>query len=394
MNKTKIMTDRLEAIKGARSVQGVSGLPVNKLEENEKLIMSKLGEEIEFPDPIVYLNGEGLIYSNTINIIQGKTGVHKSRLESHMISCLIAKNRDACIGSFTRNRNQKFNVIVIDTERSIKDLLPYSMQTVLEHAGYDKTSPPHNFRVTSMANTLRDNRLSDLIQYLDQLKLQANNDAHYVVFLDVVTDLVDDFNNVGSSLQLVDYLNMLINLYNLTFITVIHENPGVSEKPRGSLGSELSNKASTQIQIVGNKENGSKINSVFQVNIPKSRYNKPIDSCFFTYDPVKKMLAELNKDQGQAFFNKKKEKKADEQDILEEIISHYLMDTWYKKQDWFSYLITQFDCSDKTLKMRIDELINLSPHNGISIQSKREGREILYRIEGQLKIMEEKKYPI
>jgi hypothetical protein len=191
----------------------------------------------------------------------------------------------------------------------------------------------------------------------------------------------------------VDYLNQLINEYNLTFIAVIHENPG-SEKSRGHAGTELNVKSSTVIQISGNNVGSSKPSSTFQLSILKSRYSAPISDHYYTYDTIKKALVKESSEVGEAMFSKKKEKKADKADIIAALRSHYQLDEWYKKQDWYSYLMKEFNCSDKTLKIRIDELVNNSPYEGISILTKKEGKEALYKIESQLKTMEEKKDPI
>ena len=56
--------------------------------------------------------------------------------------------------------------------------------------------------------------------------------------VDVTTDCIRDFNRSDDSLELIDLMNEAINTYDVTFLYLIHENPGAS-KARGHLGTEL-----------------------------------------------------------------------------------------------------------------------------------------------------------
>lgn len=377
----------------SNSIPSTNNAGLSLLEHNEALIKSKLDKEISFAKPILHFGDEGVIFPNTINIIQGKSGVHKSRLESHLISCLLSPKNETIAG-FKKHYNHKCRVVMIDTERAIKDLLPYSVQTILFQAGYENYTIPDNFRVTSMANLSRSKRLNELKNYLIKFYSELEENEHGIVFLDVITDMIDDFNNIISSLGLVDYLNELINNINLTFIAVIHENPGLSEKSRGHLGSELTNKSATLIQISGDKSKDTNVSNIFQIAILKNRNGIKPPPQFFTYDSIKKQLVSVDEKIGKAYFKNDTKQKAEPSDVLKSLLERYGNDISFKKKDAVNFLMQHFNCSDKTITGRLSEIIQAQSIDGICLKQHKEGREQTLVIESQLQITEEKKDPI
>lgn len=363
------------------------------LEQNEMFIKSKLNDKITFSKPFVYFADEGIIFPNTINIIQGKSGVHKSRLESHLISCLLSKSNEIIAG-FKKLNYHKYSIVMIDTERAIRDLLPYSVQTILQQAGYENNSMPSNFRITSMANLSRFKRMEELKKYLIKFYSELGEGVQGIVFLDVVSDMIDDFNNISSSFGIVDYLNELINNFNLTFVTVIHENPGISEKSRGHLGSELTNKAAAVIQISGDKSKDNKQSNLFQVTVLKNRYGIKPPPQFFTYDSIIKQLVSVDETIGTQYFKNETKQKAEPSEVLQSLIDKYGNNNVFKKKDAVSFLMKHFNCSDKTITGRLSEIINSRSIDGIYLKQQKEGKEQTLIIESQLKITEEKKDPI
>lgn len=364
------------------------------LEINEERITAKLGEQIEFPKPILFYGNEGLIYPNTINIIQGKSGVHKSRLEGHLISSLISKS-DVSMAGFKKHPIYRVKVLMIDTERAINDLLPYSLQSIISQAGYDSKVKPHNFSATSMANVQRIERLNELRKYLEKFYHNLEDNEYGVVFLDIISDMIQDFNNISNSYELIDLLNELINSYNLTFVAVIHENPGISEKSRGHLGSELNNKSATVIQISGDKsKEGKKSNSIFKVSILKTRYGAPIEDQFYTYDNCLKQLISVDAEIGNAYFSAETKTKANSDELIQFLISRYGFGIEIKKADAIKSMMKEFSCSDKTITNRINDFIHTLDKNAIKLNQFKKGRDSYLIMEQQLNLTEEKKAPI
>jgi predicted ATPase len=102
-----------------------------KILATQEKIQSNSCKTIAFSSPIITYNETGIIFPNTINIIQGKKGVHKSRLTE--IFCGLMLQRDITQSShrflgMKRNAMQKSVVLYVDTERNINDQFPYAIQ--------------------------------------------------------------------------------------------------------------------------------------------------------------------------------------------------------------------------------------------------------------------------
>lgn len=75
------------------------------------------------------------------------------------------------------------------------------------------------------------------------------------IFLDGVRDVIDDFNDNAESAKLVAECMKIVTDMDCCWFNVLHENPG-SDKMRGHLGTELSNKVSdTFVSIKEKKDN-------------------------------------------------------------------------------------------------------------------------------------------
>ncbi len=360
------------------------------LDANEKHILSKMQQKIEFPQPILSLNDQGIMYPNTITLIQGKSGVHKSRLSSHIMSALLSSLPNEIAG-LKRKGLEKFNVISIDTERSINDLLPYAMQSVITDAGYAKKEMPGNFRTTSLVNIDRKSRLDEVKTYISKAIHQTT--LHNVLFLDVISDLIEDFNNVSSSLQLLDYLNSMINEFNITIVAVIHENPGSMDKSRGHLGTELHNKSSSVIQISGEKGKDNKSINLQKLSILKSRYTAAPEPIYYSYNPISRRLEQQDAEFAQAIAQKKVEIKAPIDEIFEFFKARKPHEK-IKNKDLSDKLCERFRCSTKLLNERLQEIQESNDFLGYRLKSEMVGREKFYWMESQLSIMEEGSSPI
>lgn len=219
-----------------------------KLQERTK-------EQIEFVQPIIKYGDYDLFYPRSTNIIQGKMGAHKSRYAGDVAALLLSKELKPKIVGLTRTAlYNRPTVEYIDTERNLTDQLPHAMQKIILRAGYTLANPPKNFMYTSMINIPRNDRLQAIKDYIEHIRGNVTN--HLVFFIDVFTDIQGDFNSIEQTYTLLDYLNVLINEYEITFFLVIHENP-FNDKGRGHAGTEGGNKASSLVSVT--KEQGTNL---------------------------------------------------------------------------------------------------------------------------------------
>jgi|GEM_PF-478856 len=292
-----------------------------------------------------------IISQGTINIIQGKTGTHKSRL-AELFCSLFLMNKLTCDTDFLEFQNEiGVTVVYIDTERGIKEQLPEAIQRIRIKAGYNRNSEVPNFHSFSIAKQERSNRLDAVKEILGHVQSQSKKPLFVV--LDVVTDCVSSFNNETESLKLFDTLGNFADDYNATFLLLIHENPA-SEKARGHTGTEGQNKASTIIQIGYNcaeEEN----NDLMKLKFIKTRSSGRPNPIFIQYSKQVHGLvladAETVKKQNEL------KKSVFANDLVIDFLESLLVEPIEAKKV-YKKLELEFKLNDRIIINKISELIN------------------------------------
>jgi hypothetical protein len=266
---------------------------------DEQLLRTASTSPVTFRPALFWHDDEPVIWPRTVNLIQGQTGVHKSRVAELLGSTLLATLAGrpapaATLGlGFRPDPGERYRLLYIDTERNLTDQLPYALQQLKARAGYDITEHPPEFYYTSLVRAPRAERFPRLAEYLAHYR--HDFDGHLIVILDVLSDCVADYNDVTASLGLIDLLNVAVNEQDATFLAVIHENPGSTAKARGHLGTEASNKASTVLQVSLVKEQG-RATGLIQLLYMKRRYAAPGLTFFATFDETTRGLVRADAD--------------------------------------------------------------------------------------------------
>ena len=252
----QIITDNSKKTENSDSLNKV-------LANREKMFLAKRSR-IQFAEPILKFNGIGTIYKNSITIIQGKSGSHKSRFSETLIQELLKKNE---------------NILLVDTERNTEEHLPLVIQNLQRSFGVPFTEDLKNFDCISMIGVHRNERIKTIEDYI------RLNNFKGIIVIDVVSDIVVDFNNSSETQEFFDKANDLISQLNVSFLLVIHENPSLNDKKaRGHLGTESRNKASVTISISSVKDNKLKIEYL------KTRHEKLPEPFLMCYDEGTKLL--------------------------------------------------------------------------------------------------------
>lgn len=113
-----------------------SQLKLTRLLESQKKIKENKSKPINFSQPILWQKENLVFFPKTINVIQGKAGVHKSCLAETICAALLKtpdSNRDLL--DFKTNILTRYAVCYVDTERNLSDQLPYSLQQIQLKAG-------------------------------------------------------------------------------------------------------------------------------------------------------------------------------------------------------------------------------------------------------------------
>lgn len=206
-------------------------------------------QQIEFAKPIITFGGQPALYRRSITAIQGKKGSHKSRFAEHLISVLVSDDDNISIGGIERDCPNKPILIFIDTERSIRDAMPLALQRIKRIAGIPFNDDFKDFYPTSLILTPRKERLAIVKDYIFEIR-ELHPDREMILLIDIMPDIIGNSNDLEQSNVALDYLNELINLYDISVITVSHENPDkLSNKASGHLGTLGQNKASIVLQI-------------------------------------------------------------------------------------------------------------------------------------------------
>lgn len=314
-----------------------------------------VASDITFSKPMICQNGNAVIFPRTINAMQGQAGVHKSRLAAVFCSVIIKKNgyHIEPLGFEATNFIAPYTVVYVDTERNLTDQLPYAIQTIQIEAGYQKTDHPANFEYISLLMINRKERFATLIEYLDHIRRTTNKPLFIV--LDVSTDCIEDFNRSDKSMELIDSMNMAINESDVTFLCLIHENPG-SEKARGHFGTELMNKSSTFMRVGFEKDSKNDDTDIIKVKYLKCRSTAKHSPFYLKYCDESKGLVLADSDEVSYLVSSRKQK-AHVQDVAENLEMLLGDGSTLTRRQLLDSLCKEFKASDRTIEDRLSQII-------------------------------------
>lgn len=314
---------------------------LRKILETERKLLEYCSSPVK-PEPLILRGESPVIIKGTLNAIAGREGSHKSHLAESIASLLLSvqTESDSDMG-FRRNNNEPYMVLYVDTERNTQSELPEAMRNIGNRSIMTNGSEFHPFTLKEYS---RGNRLATLKRYLEHKRLTT--DKHMIVFLDVITDCVGDFNDEKETLNLFDLLGSIAEDNNATFIVVIHLNPN-GLKARGHVGSELENKASTSIHI-SHKE------GTITLDFKKTRHSKPLPKALLRFDERTAGLVKLSKEETAKYHKSKEHERESLIKAIEEVMPE--VDTPYTQKDVLLQLKTKLGLSDNTIKKRLKEL--------------------------------------
>ena len=327
----------------------------HKLEQllaSQRKIAENKCKPISFSQPIVWQKENPVFFPKTINVIQGKAGVHKSRLAETICASLLKKTdcHNDLLG-FKTNLLTRYAICYVDTERNLSEQLPYSLQQIQLKAGYDITEEPYGFDYISLLEFGREDRFDMLNIYLEHARKKFP--IHIFIILDVITDCIFNFNDTKDSMKLIDMMNQTINRYDVTFLCLIHENPGSADKARGHLGTEILNKASTVIQIGFEKDAQNHNTDLLKVAYLKCRSSKKHDPFYVQYSDTEKGLIMSDPFTTQTVLDKKNHKASLSETL--ELLSQILASEMPRKE-LLELLMDELDCSKRTIISRLKQI--------------------------------------
>lgn len=348
---------------------------VGRLREIQATIENKACQEIRFAQPLLTLDGVGIVFPNTLTVIQGQKGVHKSRLTENLCAAFVKMDVNREFIGFKIAPLKRFHVVYGDTERNLNDQFPFAIQRIKALAGFDKTERPSNLEAFSLIEIDRAERFEAVKQYLDDVREKHANE-HIVVVLDVITDCIGSFNDPKESMKLLDHLNMTINQHNVSFICVIHENPNSfgEAKARGHLGTELINKASTVISIGFDKGANGVTTDLIALKFLHTRNTKKPEPHYVRYSEEAKglVVADAN------FIAEQKSLKAEKAELGE--LKDWLLENMtgeISKTELVGQLTEYFGCTSKTIETRLK---SLTEGDSPFLARHKQGKEVIFTL--------------
>ncbi|WP_306642386.1 toprim domain-containing protein [Sanyastnella coralliicola] len=296
------------------------------------LIIQNASQPVKKDDPLLTLNGNPIIYPETLSIIQGASGTHKSRMCEAIVSALIQKEGNEVSGVQRKEGLKPIRVIYTDTERNQKFQFPFALQQMRENGGYDRFKHISLLEPLSLINVKRNERMTFLRNHLERFAMESKGPV--VIVIDILTDCASNFNEVGDTMELTDLMNEMINQYAATIIGVIHSNPG-SNKARGHIGTEVTNKASYMASM-------NLSDNLIEMKCLKNRNDRPHSNETYAFDEDSKLLRTANEAE-----RLERKKKGNINKVLDLLESHE-PNVDHRTKDLLKKIMNICECAERT----------------------------------------------
>jgi len=240
---------------------------LEKVEDKKPIELSDIlklrvlpSDEVPKPDAVLFFNNQMVMSRQNVSCVTGKAKVGKTFLMTLINEAILHKGEfQGVLSSYLPKGKDK--IIYIDTEQS-RYHISLILQRIKNVITDEKIDNVLMFNFDSLGTENRREYVETLIYGLEGIG---------VVIIDGIADLIYDTNDIRESANMVDDLRKWATERDLHIVNVLHQNPSQSEKMRGHLGTILTNKSETVIQISSSKEN----ESVKLVETLATRNKKP-----------------------------------------------------------------------------------------------------------------------
>lgn len=170
--------------------------------------------------------------------IKGRAKMGKSQFEYYLIAVMLAS---ASRGS-VKSLQDRYKILLFDTEQS-QASLKKCCQRALKFAGLPTDKNDDRFLPFFMRPLSIEERRKVIADAVEAEKPD-------IVFIDGVRDLLQDFNSLDQSNDLIQWLLSLTAEYGCTIVSVLHQNKAKDDgNMRGHLGTELLNKLTDCFEV-------------------------------------------------------------------------------------------------------------------------------------------------
>lgn len=198
-------------------------------------------DDTQTEKPLLVQGNTTILSRGNIACITGKAKSRKTFLVS-AIAAAFLENETLTIKKGTNNAT----ILLIDTEQA-KSHVQKLQKRIYRLAGWNTYIPESRLTVLALRSLSSEERLT--------VTTEAIRSIHPdLIIIDGVRDLVQDFNDIKASANVVRQLMEISDTQNCGILTILHQNKS-DNNARGHLGTELTNKSETVLQItcIGNK---------------------------------------------------------------------------------------------------------------------------------------------
>ena len=232
-----------------------------------------LSSPINEPKFLFSIGGVPTMPAGELVGVKGRAKQGKSQFEYLLISAMLSGIEKAGIKPLLSD----YKILLFDTEQS-QASLKKCCQRALDFANLPKDSNDNRF----LPFFLRPLSIEERRKTMEDA-ISAEKPA--IVFIDGIRDLLQDFNSLEQSNELIQWLLSLTAEHDCTIVSVLHQNKSKEDgNMRGHLGTELLNKLADCFEV-------SKKNGKFLVTCTDSR-NVPCGDTAFSIDAEGKFREE------------------------------------------------------------------------------------------------------
>jgi len=212
--------------------------------ENIKQILNDtiyLDIDREEPTPIITIKGKIIATSQNFICITGLPKSYKTTFAFHFIASGLT-NKPIFDISVKIDKNDK--IILIDTEQGVHE---FSKQI----KNLKRTLRVNNLPATFSAYLFRKYEPEIILQAIEQIII---NDKPKVLFIDNLTELVINPNDMIESKKMIQFLKRITSEYNLVIVSLLHLGKSNPNNSLGNLGSYASRGCQSEIKVSYDKE--------------------------------------------------------------------------------------------------------------------------------------------
>jgi hypothetical protein len=232
---------KLDFIKDETAIENELIKLLPKAIDNNKLFVPNWENKPVKREPILFVNGVGILTYQNVSCIIAAPGVGKSSICESICAAVIGTNGIDTLGLTVSNEIK--NVLYIDNERTDDDVWNSFERAHRRALTHGKTIKGKCIDIVGLRMVAA---LKERKETIEALIKEGN---YQLVIIDGAGDLVNDTNSLAEAIECRIWFRELTSKYKISILTTLHPNKG-TVTPRGHIGSEIAREAETVLGVI------------------------------------------------------------------------------------------------------------------------------------------------